>query len=92
MTLKVLLKLLKPESKYPSKELRADITYEQKGRCAKCGTECKLEIDHKHQIATCPFKRNGKDNLVGLCTECHMEKTMAQGGTDSSGVHNPIMS
>ena len=45
-------------------------------------------MDHKHQIAKDPFKRNGKDNLVGLCTECHLEKTMAQGGTDFSGARN----
>ena len=80
--------MLKHERKDPSKELRARITEEQHGKCAKCGTECKLEMDHKHQIAKDPFQRNGKDNLVGLCAECHMEKTMAQGGAD---FHKPIM-
>ena len=46
-------------------------------------------MDHVQQIATDPFNRNGKDNLVGLCPECHMAKTMAQ---SSATTYNPLMS
>ena len=89
ITLKTLLKLLRPERKNPSTTTRAEIILEQGGKCAKCGTECKLEMDHIHQISIDPFNRNGKDNLQGLCAECHMEKTMSQGSTPD---HNPMMS
>ena len=59
VTLKTLLKLLRPERKDPSKTLRAEITTDQLGKCAKCGTACKLEMDHIHKISTDPLSRNG---------------------------------
>ena len=46
-------------------------------------------MDHIHQISIDPFNRNGKDNLQGLCAECHLEKTMSQGSTPD---HIPMMS
>ena len=51
VTQKVLLKLLRPERKDPSKMLRAEIEAAQGSKCAKCGTVCKLEMDHVHKIS-----------------------------------------
>ena len=89
VTQKVLLRLLRPERKDPSKTLRAEIIGAQGSACAKCGTVCKLEMDHVHKISRDPFNRNGKDNLVGLCSECHMQKTLAQAGDPE---YNPMLS
>ena len=75
ITLQTLLKLVKPVRKNPSKTLRNEIIEEQHGKCAKCGTECRLEMDHVHQIATDPFNRNGKDNLVGLAPNATWPRT-----------------
>ena len=89
VTQKVLLKLLRPERKGPSKTLRAEIERIQGGECAKCGTECRLEMDHVHKISSDPFNRNGKENLVGLCAECHLQKTIAQANEPDC---NPVLS
>ena len=89
VTQKVLLKLLRPERKDPSKTLRAEIEKIQMGKCAKCGTECRLEMDHVHKISSDPFNRNGKENLVGLCAECHLQKTIAQANEPD---YNPMLS
>ena len=56
--------------------LTSKIKTEQENKCAKCGTECKLELDHIQKISRDPFNRNGRDNLVGLCQECHRDKTI----------------
>ena len=69
VTQKVLLKLLRPERKGPSKTLRAEIEAAQKGKCATCGPECKHEMHHARKTSAGPFNRNGKENLVGVCAE-----------------------
>ena len=51
LTQKVLLKLLRPERKEISQTLRTKITLKQEAKCAKCGTVCKLEMDHVHKIS-----------------------------------------
>ena len=48
-------------------------------------------MDHIHKISTDPLNRNGKDNLVGLCAECHMEKTMAQGSDPTYNPHYELL-
>ena len=89
ITQKVLLQLLKPKREQPSYELRRQIETEQENKCAKCGTECKLELDHIQKISRDPFNRNGRDNLVGLCQECHRDKTYAQ---SCETEYNPLLS
>ena len=89
VTFKTLLKFLRPSRKDPSTTLRKQICDDQKGKCAKCGSACKLEIDHIHKISTDPLNRNGRDNRQGLCAECHQAKTLAQ---TSDVEYNPMMS
>ena len=89
ITLRVLLKLLRPVRKDPSKAVRAEVTDRQKGKCVKCGTTAQLEMDHVQKISTDPWSRNGTDNLEGLCSECHMEKTVAQ---SDEVEYNPMLS
>ena len=89
VTFKTLLKFLRPSRKDPSTTLRKQICDDQKGKCAKCGSACKLEIDHIHKISTDPLNKNGRDNLQGLCAECHQAKTLAQ---TSDVEYNPMMS
>ena len=41
--------------------------------CKICGRKASVEVDHKH-----PVTKGGtddRDNLQGLCDECHKEKT-----------------
>ena len=46
-------------------------------------------MGHINKISIDPFDRNGKENMLGLCAECHMETSMAQG---SDPDHDPMMS
>lgn len=45
------------------------------GKCARCGKNCKLTVDHfipKSKIFGLDVNRNG--NYVGLCEKCNKEK------------------
>ena len=61
----------------------------QGGACAGCGREDSLECDHIMPISTDPFNRNDVDNLQLLCSECHLEKTVAQSWKEP---YNPLLS
>ena len=78
-TMRVLLRILKPDRKPTSRETRRELMQQQDGKCAKCGREDSLEADHVHPISKDPFGRNDNaEDLELLCEECHLEKTVAQ--------------
>lgn len=59
------------------------------GRCVKCGSTDKLEVDHK-----VPILGGGSDdfgNLQTLCRKCHQCKTKVDIATYRSEMRNRIM-
>ena len=57
-------------------------------RCAQCGGEEFLEIDHIKPIAE--GGGHGHDNLQALCWECHHRKTLRENAGRSSSAPKPV--
>jgi len=54
-----------------------------------CGKETELEADHVRPISTDPLSCIGPENLQLLCSECHVDKPMAQSFQTQ---YNPLLS
>ena len=78
ISLKVLETLLRPKRNTISKEERDKIIKSQNGRCAVCGEQSTLEMDH-----IIPVSRGGTD-LQGLCAECHSHKSCLENQSSRS--------
>lgn len=72
-------------------KLKADWIHSQGGKCAKCGSKDKLEVDHKdrtskesHRIWSWSAARRVIELLKCwvLCHECHLTKTMEENRVD----------
>ena len=58
-----------------SPKLRRSIIAANGGVCPACGEESKVwEVDHIRPVAL--DGDNSRDNLVAICPECHLEKTV----------------
>ena len=63
----------------PTKETRLKLIANKELGCKRCGSQEKLELDHKDTYPN----NNRLDNLQWLCSVCHKEKTRLDREDDS---------
>ncbi len=49
-------------------------------KCTQCGSRGKLEVHHSEPVQVAPERAYDLTNVVTLCRECHLQKTLAERG------------